>query len=140
MRNAIGSHAVLALKRDGYKVVVLDNLVPGHLDIVEKVLKVEPLTGDICDRDLLAHLFKTQNITAIIHFAAYAYVGESVVDPAKYYRNNVVGTLTLLEAMMAASIQTIVFSSTCATYGVLQSVPINESHPQKERISKDSVN
>jgi len=127
----IGSHAVLALKRAGYKVVVLDNLVHGHLDIIEKVLKVELIIGDIGDRDLLDHLFKTRNITAVIHFAAYAYVGESVVDPAKYYRNNVVGTLTLLEAMIAASIKKIVFSSTCATYGVLQSLPLNEAHPQK---------
>lgn len=126
----IGSHAVLALQRAGYKVVVLDNLVYGHRDIVEKVLQVELVVGDTSDRPLLDQLFASHEIAAVMHFAAYAYVGESVTDPAKYYRNNVVGTLTLLEAMLAASINKFVFSSTCATYGVPQTVPIPEDHPQ----------
>ncbi len=126
----IGSHAVLALKRVGYDVVILDNLVYGHRDLVEKVLQVELVVGDTGDRALLDQLFKTHNIAAVMHFSAYAYVGESVTDPAKYYRNNVVGTLTLLEAMLAASIKKFVFSSTCATYGVPSVVPITEDHPQ----------
>ncbi|MBW4575115.1 MAG: UDP-glucose 4-epimerase GalE [Aphanothece sp. CMT-3BRIN-NPC111] len=126
----IGSQAVLALKRAGYEVVVLDNLVYGHRDLVEKVLQVELVVGDTSDRALLDRLFSTHNITAVMHFAAYAYVGESVTDPAKYYRNNVLGTLTLLEAMMAASVKKFVFSSTCATYGVPKAVPIPEDHPQ----------
>jgi UDP-glucose 4-epimerase len=126
----IGSHAVLALKRAGYGVVILDNLVYGHRDLVEKVLQVELVVGDISDRALLDRLFATHNIAAVMHFSAYAYVGESVADPAKYYRNNVVATLTLLEAMMAASIEKLVFSSTCATYGVPTTVPIPEDHPQ----------
>lgn len=126
----IGSHAVLALQQAGYDVIVLDNLVYGHRDIVNEVLKVELIEGDTCDRPLLDQLFATRNIAAVMHFAAYAYVGESVTDPAKYYHNNFVGTLTLLEAMLAASVKNFVFSSTCATYGVPQTVPIPENHPQ----------
>ena len=125
----IGSHAVLALKRAGYEVVVLDNLVYGHRDLVEK-LQVNLIVGDTSDRTLLDHLFANHNISAVMHFAAYAYVGESVTDPSKYYRNNVIGTLTLLDAMMAASIKKFVFSSTCATYGIPKTVPIPEDHPQ----------
>ena len=125
----IGSHAVLALQKAGYGVIVLDNLVYGHQDITD-ALKVELIIGDTNDRSLLDNLFATRNIAAVIHFAAYAYVGESVSDPAKYYRNNVVGTLTLLEAMVAANVKKFVFSSTCATYGVPIAVPIAEDHPQ----------
>ena len=126
----IGSHTVLALKQAGYDVVILDNLVYGHQDLVEKVLQVELVVGDTGDRPLLDRLFQTHDIAAVMHFSAYAYVGESVSDPAKYYRNNVVGTLTLLEAMLAASIKKFVFSSTCATYGVPSVIPIPEDHPQ----------
>ncbi|WP_066426474.1 UDP-glucose 4-epimerase GalE [Anabaena sp. 4-3] len=126
----IGSHTVLALKQAGYDVVILDNLVYGHRDLVEKVLQVELIEGDTSDRPLLDNLFTTRNFAAVMHFSAYAYVGESVSDPAKYYRNNVVGTLVLLEAMLAASIKNFVFSSTCATYGVPNVVPIPENHPQ----------
>lgn len=126
----IGSHTVLALLQAGYEVIILDNLVYGHRDLVEKVLQVELVEGDTGDRPLLDNLFSTRNIAAVMHFSAYAYVGESVTDPAKYYRNNVVGTLTLLEAMLAASVNKFVFSSTCATYGVPTIVPIPEDHPQ----------
>lgn len=126
----IGSHAVLALQQAGYEVVVLDNLVYGHRELVEQVLKVELVVGDTGDRALLSQLFATHDIGAVMHFAAYAYVGESVSTPAKYYRNNVVGTLTLLEAMLEANIKKFVFSSTCATYGVPKVVPIPEDHPQ----------
>jgi UDP-glucose 4-epimerase len=126
----IGSHTVLALKQAGYDVVILDNLVYGHRELVEKVLQVELVVGDTNDRPLLDDLFKTRKFEAVMHFSAYAYVGESVTDPAKYYRNNVVGTLTLLEAMLAASINKFVFSSTCATYGVPEVLPIPENHPQ----------
>jgi UDP-glucose 4-epimerase len=126
----IGSHTVLALKQAGFDVIILDNLVYGHRDLVEKVLQVELVIGDTGDRPLLDDLFKTHDVAAVIHFSAYAYVGESVSDPAKYYRNNVLGTLTLLEAMLAASVKNFVFSSTCATYGVPEVVPIPEDHPQ----------
>ncbi|MBD1806596.1 UDP-glucose 4-epimerase GalE [Microcoleus sp. FACHB-SPT15] len=127
----IGSHAVLALRDAGYEVVILDNLVYGHRDLVETALKVEIIQGDIGDRALLDQLFKTREFAAVMHFAAYAYVGESVSHPAKYYRNNVVGTLTLLEAMCEAGIKNFVFSSTCATYGVPQQIPISENQPQQ---------
>lgn len=126
----IGSHAVLALKEKGYDVVILDNLVYGHRDVVENNLKVELIVGDTNDRALLDQVFNTREIAAVMHFAAYAYVGESVENPAKYYHNNVVGTLTLVEAMEKAGIDKFVFSSTCATYGVPETVPIPETHPQ----------
>lgn len=126
----IGSHAVLALQRSGYDVIILDNLVYGHQDLVETVLKTELIIGDTNDRPLLDKLFSSRKIDAVMHFSAYAYVGESVTNPDKYYRNNVVGTLTLLEAMKDAGINKFVFSSTCATYGVPEIVPIPEEHPQ----------
>ncbi len=127
----IGSHAVLALRESGYEVVILDNLIYGHRDIVETVLKVEFIEGDIADRALLNQIFKTREFAAVMHFAAYAYVGESMGQPAKYYRNNVAGTLTLLEAMCDAGIKNFVFSSTCATYGVPQQIPIPENEPKQ---------
>lgn len=126
----IGSHAVLALQQAGYNVVILDNLVYGHRDIAESILKAELVVGDTTDCNLLNQLFASYPIAAVMHFAAYAYVGESVRDPGKYYHNNVVGTLTLLEAMLAASVKTFVFSSTCATYGIPTTIPIPETHPQ----------
>jgi UDP-glucose 4-epimerase len=126
----IGSHAVLSLQQAGFAVVVLDNLVYGHRELVEDELKVELVVGDTNDRPLLDRLFATHNITAVMHFAAYIHVGESVSNPGKYYRNNVLGTLTLLEAMVAANIKKLVFSSTCATYGIPSAVPIPEDHPQ----------
>lgn len=126
----IGSHAVLALKNAGYNIIVLDNLVYGHRELVEQVLGIELIVGDTTDRTLLDELFRTRSIDAVMHFSAYAYVGESVTNPAKYYQNNVVGTLTLLEAMLAANVKKFVFSSTCATYGVPQEIPISEEHPQ----------
>ena len=125
----IGSHAVKALQQVGYKIVILDNLVYGHRDIAE-ILGVELIIGDTNDRALLDQLFSDRQIVAVMHFAAYAYVGESVTQPDKYYRNNVVGTLSLLEAMVTANIKNFVFSSTCATYGVPQQIPITEDHPQ----------
>jgi len=126
----IGSHAVLALKQAGYDVLILDNLVYGHQEIVEEVLQVPLVVGDTCDRPLLDRIFSTHDIAAVMHFAAYAYVGESVTEPAKYYHNNVVGTLTLLEAMVAANVKKFVFSSTCATYGIPHRIPLTEDHPQ----------
>ena len=126
----IGSHTVKQLMAAGHDVVVLDNLVYGHKDIVDSALKVELIEGDIGDRPLLDKIFSIHNIDAVMHFAAYAYVGESVTAPAKYYQNNVVATLSLLDAMVAANIKNFVFSSTCASYGVPQTIPIPEDHPQ----------
>jgi UDP-glucose 4-epimerase len=126
----IGSHAALALKQSGYNVVILDNLVYGHRDIVEQVLDLPLIIGDTTDRALLDQIFADHDISAVMHFAAYAYVGESVTEPAKYYRNNVDGTLTLLEAMVAANVKYFIFSSTCATYGIPTEIPIPETHSQ----------
>ncbi|MEL6927276.1 MAG: UDP-glucose 4-epimerase GalE [Cyanobacteria bacterium J06600_6] len=126
----IGSHTVFALKQAGYEVLVLDNLIYGHRDLVDKVLRVPLIVGDIRDRALLDGIFDSYPITAVIHFAAFGYVGESIVNPAKYYENNVLGTFTLLEAMRSAGVKQIVFSSTCATYGMPESIPIAEDLPQ----------
>lgn len=127
----IGSHAALALQREGYRVVVLDNLEYGHREFVEDVLQAELAIGDIGDRAMLDKLFATHAIAAVVHFAAYIAVGESVTDPAKYYRNNVSGTLTLLEAMVAAGVKKLVFPSTCAIYGMPKQVPMTEDHPKE---------
>ncbi|HAN45621.1 MAG TPA: UDP-glucose 4-epimerase GalE [Cyanobacteria bacterium UBA8156] len=126
----IGSHAVLALQAVGHTPIVLDNLVFGHRELVENVLQAELVVGDMDDRPLLDRLFRDRAIDAVMHFSAFAYVGESVTHPAKYYRNNVAATLTLLEAMVAAQVSRFIFSSTCATYGVPTTVPIPEDHPQ----------
>lgn len=125
----IGTHAALALKNAGYEVIVLDNLSYGHRELVEEVLKVKLIVGDTNDRALLDKIFSTHDIAAVMHFAAFIAVGESVTDPAKYYRNNVTGTLTLLEAMNDASIKKFIFSSTCALYGVPKFIPLTEDHP-----------
>ncbi|MCS6960848.1 MAG: UDP-glucose 4-epimerase GalE [Pseudanabaenaceae cyanobacterium SKYGB_i_bin29] len=127
----IGSHCVLALQERGYDVLVLDNLVYGHRDFLTDVLQVDWVQGDVNDRVLLDEIFTNYKIGAVLHFAAYAYVGESVQLPAKYYRNNVGGSLTLLEAMVAHRVPYFIFSSTCATYGVPQVIPIPETHPQQ---------
>jgi UDP-glucose 4-epimerase len=126
----IGSHAVFTLKRSGYEVIILDNLSYGHPELVKDILQVELVIGDTCDRALLEELFATHEIAAVMHFAAFIAVGESVAKPAKYYHNNVIGTLTLLEAMLAAQVKKFVFSSTCAIYGMPQEIPMTENHPR----------
>jgi UDP-glucose-4-epimerase GalE len=124
----VGSHACKALAQNGFLPVTVDNLVYGH----EWAVRWGPLIkGDISDRALLDTVFSNYKPVAVLHFAAFAYVGESVVAPDKYYRNNVAGTLTLLDALLAHCCTSIVFSSTCATYGVPHQVPIQESHPQR---------
>lgn len=125
----IGAHAVLALQKAGYNVIVLDNLSYGHPELIKDRLQAELLVADISDRAFLDNLFATRQIDAVMHFAAFIAVGESVQEPAKYYRNNVVGTLTLLEAMITANIKKFVFSSTCAVYGMPKEVPMTENHP-----------
>lgn len=126
----IGSHAVLALEAAGYSVIILDSLEYGHQELVEHHCQAELIVGKTTDRALLDQIFQTHNISAVMHFAAYIAVGESVKKPAEYYHNNVVGTLTLLEAMIAAHIKQFVFSSTCAIYGPPKTVPIPEDHPK----------
>lgn len=123
----IGSHCVKELNRQGYATVVLDNLVYGHRDAVKWGEFVE---GDMQDTELLRDLFATHRIAGVMHFAAYAFVGESVTDPEKYYFNNVGATLNLLKVMREAGVDKFIFSSTCATYGLPVQIPIPESHPQ----------
>ena len=123
----IGSHACKALFQAGYRPVVYDNLVAGH----KWAVKWGPLeVGDIADRNRLDEVIVKYKPSAVMHFAAFAYVGESVVNPGKYYRNNVAGSLSLLEAMRDHDIDMMVFSSTCATYGEPRKMPITEDHPQ----------
>lgn len=119
----IGSHTVAALLERGEEVVVIDNLQTGHLDAL---LGGKLYEGDLRDKELLAKLFSENSIDAVIHFAANSLVGESMQNPAKYYDNNVFGTLCLLEAMKDAGVGRIVFSSTAATYGEPEKVPIVE--------------
>ena len=124
----IGSHACKALAQAGYQPVTYDNLVYGH----RAAVRWGPVElGDIGDRARLDAVIAKYQPAAVMHFAAFAYVGESVQDPGKYYRNNVAGTLTLLEAMRDQHIARLVFSSTCATYGVPEQIPIPEDHPQR---------
>lgn len=124
----IGSHACKALAKAGYTPVSYDNLVYGH----EAAVKWGPLeVGDILDRARLDEVIQRYHPAAVMHFAAFAYVGESVENPAKYYRNNVVGSLNLVEACQSQGIDKFVFSSTCATYGVPAEIPMTESHPQQ---------
>lgn len=123
----IGSHINKMLYQQGYETVVYDNLVYGHK---EAVLWGTLEVGDLSDRDRLESVFERYSIDAVFHFAAYAYVGESVGNPSKYYNNNVTNTLQLLDVMMKYGIKYIVFSSTCATYGIPGRVPITEDMPQ----------
>ncbi len=123
----IGSHAAKALKRAGYDVFVYDNLVAGHREAVRFGPLIE---GDVSDVTAVRAALRTHRISAVMHFAAFLDVGESVANPVRYYRNNVVGTLGVLEAMAAESVTRFVFSSTCATYGEPIETPIVESHPQ----------
>ena len=124
----IGSHACKALSAAGYTPITLDNLVYGHRWAVRWGPLVEV---DLADRAGVERVLREYSIDAVIHFAAYAYVGESMADPGKYFRNNVACTLNLLDAMHAAAVRRIVFSSTCATYGIPDTVPITEDHPQR---------
>ncbi|MDR5639038.1 MULTISPECIES: UDP-glucose 4-epimerase GalE [unclassified Thermosynechococcus] len=125
----IGSHTVLALQQAGFQVLILDSLERGHRDLVESVLKTELIVGHIGDRSLLDWIFQTYPVTAVMHFAAYIEVGESVRSPDRFYQNNVYGALTLLQAMVAAAIPYFVFSSTAAVYGLPSEVPIRETCP-----------
>jgi UDP-arabinose 4-epimerase len=124
----IGSHTCKMLRQEGFEPIVFDNLSIGHRELVKWGSLVE---GDILDKAAVANVLKTWEPKAVIHFAGSAYVGESVLDPAKYYRNNVAGSLTLAQSMVDAKIDKLVFSSSCATYGIPQSVPIAEDSQQQ---------
>jgi UDP-glucose-4-epimerase GalE len=125
----IGSHTVRLLLSQGREVVVLDNLVFGH-EAAMAGMAAELVVGDVGDVDLVDALFEKHQFDAVVHFAAFAYVGESVTRPLKYYRNNTAAPLALLEVMERHGCRAFVFSSTCATYGVPESLPIRETNPQ----------
>lgn len=121
----IGSHTALELIRAGYDVVIADSLVTGHLNAIPEGARF--YRGDIRDVNFLNGLFQSESIDAVIHFAAFSLVGESVSNPLKYYENNIYGTKVLLEAMVANGVKRIVFSSTAATYGEPENIPILET-------------
>ena len=123
----IGSHACKSLAQAGYIPVTLDNLVYGH----RWAVKWGPfIHGDLADGVLLRRVLREYDIQAVMHFAAFAYVGESVQQPGKYFRNNVDNSINLLDAMVETGVENFVFSSTCATYGDPLRMPIDETHPQ----------
>ncbi len=123
----IGSHVNKELHRKGFKTIVIDNLINGHKEFVKWGDFFEV---DLLDKNAVEKIFKSVKIDAVMHFAAFAYVGESVKEPKKYYINNVVGTLNLLEVMLRAGVDKFIFSSTCAVYGNPEYVPIDEDHPK----------
>lgn len=125
----IGSVTVELLQERGEQVVVLDNLSRGHREAVPR--DVPFYEGDIGDRELVARIAREHRIEACIHFAALAYVGESVAEPARYFENNVEQGIALLGTLLDADVRHVVFSSTCATYGEPQHIPISEEHPQQ---------
>jgi UDP-arabinose 4-epimerase len=124
----IGSHVCKALAQSGYRPIALDNLSRGHA----RAVRWGPLEiHDIADKEAVRSALERHDIAAVVHLAAFAYVGESKAAPELYFENNVTGTLRLLEAIRGAGIKRVVFSSTCATYGVPQQLPIREDHPQQ---------
>ncbi|MBE7712411.1 MAG: UDP-glucose 4-epimerase GalE [Cyanobacteria bacterium SIG26] len=133
----IGSHNVLALIEAGYEVVIFDSLEIGHVEFVETLKNIQAkgkvvdfIKGDLQNLSQIKSVFEKYKIDAVVHFAAYSQVAESVKNPQKYYYNNVYGTLNLLNAMLENDVKRIVFSSTAATYGEPVYVPIDEKHPQ----------
>ena len=124
----VGSHCVRELIAGGHEVLIYDNLVYGHRQAVPA--GVPFVEGDLADAGTLKKILAGGRFEAVMHFAAYAYVGESVDKPLKYYRNNLANTLTLLETMQQVGVRKLVFSSTCATYGQPDRVPITEDTPQ----------
>ncbi len=130
----IGSHACKALADAGYEPVTYDNMVNGH----EELVKWGPLeVGDILDGERLKEVIDKYDPYACMHFAAFALVGESVEDPAKYYRNNVLGTISLLEALREKGINRLIFSSSAAVYGNPVKIPIPDDHPLSPKVFLD---
>src|SRR5437870_11587077 len=125
----IGSVCVEELIQAGHQVTAYDNLVEGHRSAVDK--RAEFVHGDLSDEALLAEALRDSKPEAILHFAANALVGESMSNPGKYFRNNVCNGVTLLEAAIATNVKKFVFSSTCATYGPPDRVPMTEDLPQR---------
>lgn len=128
----IGSHCAINFLNAGYEIAVFDNLENGHIETIntlKTIGKVNFIKGDLKNREEIRNVFKTYNIDAVIHFAGYIEVTESVQNPSKYYRNNIIGSLNLFDAMVEFSVKYIVFSSTCSIYGDAKYTPINENHP-----------
>jgi UDP-glucose-4-epimerase GalE len=124
----IGSHVCKALAQSGYQPIALDNLSRGHA----RAVRWGPLEIHcIADQEAVRRALERYHVSAVIHLAAYAYVGESIRVPEVYFENNLVGTLRLLAAILSAGVKRVVFSSTCATYGTPQQIPIREDHPQR---------
>ncbi len=123
----VGSHAAKQLVQSGHDVLIVDSLAEGHR-LAARALPF--VSASLLESERIIAAMKDHKTEAVMHFAAFAYVGVSVRDPAQYYHNNIVGSLSLLAAMREANVERIVFSSTCATYGVPQKVPITEDHPQ----------
>lgn len=126
----IGSHTVHHLARRHERIVVLDNLVFGHPEAVQ-LDGVDLVHGDMADADLVESIFSNHRIEAVLHFAAYCYVGESVEQPLKYYQNNTAAPLVVLDAMRRHGCRQFIFSTTCATYGDPVKIPMDETHPQQ---------
>lgn len=129
----IGSHTAINFINNGFEVVIFDSLETGHLQTVNALQKIGNVhfeQGNLQNIDDIDKVFAKYNIEAVIHFAAFSLVGESVTNPAKYYRNNVFGTMNLLDTMVKYNVKKIVFSSTCATYGEPKYMPMDEKHPQ----------
>jgi UDP-glucose 4-epimerase len=124
----IGSHANKILNKKGYETVVYDNLSRGHREFAKWGHFV---LGDLADKEQLKRCFKTYPIEAVMHYGAFCYVGESVDHPSEYYRNNVVNTLNILDAMVEYGVKYFIFSSTCATYGNPLQTQMAEDHPQQ---------
>jgi len=124
----IGSHTADAIERSGHTSIVFDNFATGHRWAVGSKTLVE---ADLADKPSIRRTIEEYHIGAVIHFAAHAYVGESVVHPRKYFQNNTVNTLNLLDEMLDLGVKYIVYSSTCATYGIPEKLPISEEHPQR---------
>ena len=130
----IGSHTCVCLLKNNYEVVIIDNLSNSNIDVLEKIEKITDkkvtfYEGDLCNKELVRKIFKDNKIDEVIHFAGYKAVGESVLQPLKYYRNNLDSTLTLLEVMQEFSCHNLVFSSSATVYGTPKKLPIKEDFP-----------
>ncbi len=129
----IGSHCAIEFLNNGYELVIFDNLENGHIETVrtlEKIGKVHFIQGDLKNIDEIDNVFKNFNIDSVIHFAGFIQVEESVENPSKYYRNNIIGSLNLFDSMVKHNVKNIIFSSTCAIYGEPKYMPLDEKHPK----------
>jgi UDP-glucose 4-epimerase len=125
----IGSHTVRLLQQQGHSPIIYDNLSKGYAQVAQ-LLQVPMIQGDISDKDRIKHILQSERIDAVMHFAAFIEVGESVSKPSQYYHNNVAKVLPLLDAMVEADVKTFIFSSTAATFGQPQTSSIDEQHSQ----------